>query len=299
MAEGVTDLERAAALQPQVAVRWQELGILRSRQAERLAARGADPFQVHRAAVDDLDRAVRLAPLARISRGHALLNWGIALMNRGQDPRERFAKAKEDLDAAVAALDRNDEAWLRRGSLFYHLGVIGEDARANYDRAERDYRAALAINPRRAEIHLMIGIARTNLGFEKLGAGEDALPDFAAAEAALGDALKLKPTAQARRVRGGVRINISQAQINAGADGLQALVQAVEDLSEVVRTEAKDAEGWLYLGHAYMNLGSLREKKANYTLALRAYEECVRLVPGLASQCAPQTEWLKKELSRE
>ncbi len=293
MGDAIQDLEQAASLQPKVGVRWQELGVARSRQAERIGARGEDPSEAYRAAVADFDKAVALRPAARLPRGHTLLSWGTAVMNRGGDPRELFAAAREDLDEAVRSTPKSDEAWLRRGMVFYHLGVLGVDAKENYARADRDYAESIVLNPRRAESHLMRAIARANLGFERLTAGEAALDDFLAAETMLGTALELVWSAMAQRFRGAVRINISQA----GGDGLRALTGAVDDLKAVLAKDAKDAEAWLYLGHAHMNLGSLQNKAENYRLALKAYEECGKLSAAMKAQCVAQGEVIKKWLA--
>jgi Flp pilus assembly protein TadD len=185
----------------------------------------------------------------------------------------------EDALALKAALYRHaamktpDDPWVH-----YELGNVSRDA-GDRDGAVREYRAALALDPRHAAAHNNLGVLLAGAGAwdEALAQYEQALavePDFADALFNLGNALRaLGRLADAiGRYRAAVRLepDMAEAHTNLG-EALVAsgrLEEALGHLRTAVRLSPQSAEAQNNLGAALARRGRLDEAMAHFRAAL-------------------------------
>jgi len=141
---------------------------------------------------------------------------GLYRNSRGQDPREDFSAAEEDLDRGVRGGAGAPPGWLSsdfkpplvaRARLRVERAAVtagaGGDPTADWSAAEQDLDRAIAFNGEDAEAWSVRGRLRLHRARwrESKGEKQDALKDSRAALHALASAVKINPLLESRVAR--------------------------------------------------------------------------------------------------
>jgi tetratricopeptide (TPR) repeat protein len=150
----IADLDRVIALQPSRAEAFRARGVARSRLGSWIADRGGDADAVAAAAVDDFARAIAIEPAdlgGRMNRGRTNLNSAMLRLRRKGDATPFLRAAVADFDGLLALARNQPEAWLHRGTAYFHLAraarAAGADDRTECRQALDSWSEALRQNP--------------------------------------------------------------------------------------------------------------------------------------------------------
>ncbi len=192
------------------------------------SARGEDPRGSFRAAAEDLSAAARARPAdssVRSRLGTALFRLGQADAARGADPRETLGRAIGALDDALRLAPGSTQGLNSRGLTWGAIGQAelqrGIDPEESFERAEADFRAAVARHDPVARGNLALlhgGMARFHEAL--LGMEEAALAAPAYAAAFRAEAERIRATAAREPERWRQEVNFANAAL--GKDGAVA-----------------------------------------------------------------------------
>ncbi len=193
------DFEEALARDPGSAAHRGRRGMLHLERSQRTTAHGTDARPILLQALADLSAASELEP-ANVHRRSTLASARVLLAQlqaaAGEDAVATCREVIAELDAILAILPADGKALLNRGTAHMLRGQLAPaEARADFDAAERDYRAATAAGE---------PLAWMNLGIlHRLQARpEDAVRAFETAGRAL-PALAERARREIAEVRGG------------------------------------------------------------------------------------------------
>ncbi len=234
--------------------------------AVRKWQRGVDPFPDFAAAVEDLTRALELAPERADlweARGSARVNEAYARAERGQDATALFDAAMADLGKSAELRPDRPEVHRSRGlariNQANRMSARGRDPRAQYALAVEDLTRALALDPGDDETWMRRGLARANAGNFAVARGEDPVALYTAALADFEEALRRNPTREETWVKRGIaRTNWGAHRIQRGEDPGELYEAALQDFAEAVRLNPSSDESWLKRGNLRINWAAYR-----------------------------------------
>ncbi len=262
--KSLSDYDRAIALDPKVALVYNNRGNLKSTQLNNIQG-----------ALADYDRAITLNP----KDAQAYNNRGLLKYEKLNDSQGALA----DFDRAIATAPKLALAYNNRGNLKYEKLNDSQGALADFDRA-------IALNPKGAQAYSNRGILKS----AKLNDSQGALADF---DRAIAIAPKL---ALAYNNRGNLKYEKLNDSQGALADFDRAITlnpkdaQAYSNRGALKYKKLNDSQGALAdfdraiaiapkLATAYYNRGALKQDKLNDSQgALADFDRAITLNPKLA-----------------
>ncbi len=224
--EAAAAFERTLADWPAYGPAWANRADARWVGALGKAARGIDPRESYRAALEDFAQALRLDldfPAVHLNRAGLLWAISEAQAARGEDPRETLRQAMADVDEALRLGARAEDARVNRGIfgllLARALRDAGADPAAALDCARTDLDAALAVDPRDFRGLIQRASLRIEEANVRLARGEDARPAARLGLADVDAAIAIDPFQRGvQDARSVVLICLGHAEAARGAD---------------------------------------------------------------------------------
>jgi len=160
---------RALEFNPRLSDAWYARAWPRSVLGLRRMRQGLDPTDDYRAAVADLDEAVRIRPSCDVltMRATVRVNWGVHVFQQRADEAEALFRAGMDDARRAAEMTPGDRrAWMSLGSALHGLGGVhrsrreSDEAAAWFAKAVDALSTSIAIDPGNADAFWYRGLAR-------------------------------------------------------------------------------------------------------------------------------------------
>lgn len=284
------DFSEAVRLSPENGEAWLKLADLRSNQGFWAKARGRDPLPFFEDAESRFSRALELDPAqASAWRGRGILRtyWARLLTERREPAEPRWSGAVDDFTRYAARVAEAPE-WRRADALMRRATALAEwslesGTAPRFDAAERDFEAALRLDPGQARIWSRRGAARLARAESRVSKSEDPLADFERAERDLSKAIQLQDRLAEAWVRRGLLRSRRARHLGAPGKDVEA---AAEDLTRAIELNKGALEAWserALLRLWLVETGEPKLAKAHYEMAAADIAQVIHINPSLSA----------------
>ncbi len=248
---------------------------------------------------EDLDAVLARDPFgrtARSNRAQVCKRLALEREREGLDPTPDLEAALSDGDELVRVSGGDADAHFQRGVLRFEVAESQarrrQDPRATYRAALEDFSKAGRLAPRDEGIPRHHALALWGLGSAERDRGGDPRPHYRDAIAAFDESSRLrKDPAPARLKRSLVGLLLAEAEAWSGADGVPALLEALEGLESCLRAQPGSRTLPEILCDARKRAGALYERIGRTGAAVAEYETILRDFPAEAA-------WAKEQIDR-
>jgi tetratricopeptide (TPR) repeat protein len=262
---------------------------------------GSDATSSYQQAETDFTRALELDKdnyLTWMYRARVRENMGNNLNSKGENGASLISAAEQDLAKAIELRPDNPEPWAARAYLRTNraslLSSQKKDPSKEFEAALEDCEQALKVNPDSIKALVQSGLTHHQWGVHKMNHGQDATPDY--------DAAELNPTLfTIWENRAFALINVAYYKRTQKQDPLPDYNQSEKWFQTALHLNDRRATTWMNFGQLYwargwyrQETGRLEEARKDFSSAVRAFEEALRRNPALEPTLR---RWLKE--SRE